>query len=73
MSYFIGVDVGTGSVRSAVFSAAGERAAFATRSIKTWTPETDFYEQSSGDIWTVRVPIITLMERLTSNAAPGGC
>lgn len=51
MTYFVGVDVGTGSVRAALVDGAGRILKKSTSPIKTWNPETDFYQQSSEDIW----------------------
>lgn len=48
---YLGVDVGTGSVRAGVFDACGTMLAAASRSIQMWRPQTDFAEQSSDDIW----------------------
>jgi len=50
-SYFIGVDVGTGSVRAAVFSESGKRLSLAVFPIKIFRPKENFVEQSSEDIW----------------------
>src|SRR6056297_1176303 len=50
-SYFIGVDIGTGSVRAAVFSATGERMSLSISPIEIYRPKEDFVEQSSEDIW----------------------
>lgn len=47
----VGVDVGSGSVRAAVFDHAGNRRAEAVRPIEQYNPRTDFYEQSSAGIW----------------------
>jgi FGGY-family pentulose kinase len=47
----IGVDVGTGSVRAAVFDLRGRRHGLGVRPIKVWRPQADFVEQSSDDIW----------------------
>jgi len=49
--YYVGIDVGTGSARAAVFDERGQRAGLATRPIETWKPRQDFVEQSSADIW----------------------
>ena len=49
--YFIGVDVGSASVRAGVFDAAGNRVGFATRPISQHRPRADFVEQSSSEIW----------------------
>jgi FGGY-family pentulose kinase len=50
-SYFIGVDIGTGSVRAAVFSATGERMSLSIFPIEIYRPKENFVEQSSEDIW----------------------
>lgn len=50
-NYFLGVDVGTGSVRAAVVNKKGSIIASASHPIQTWNPEHDYYEQSSEDIW----------------------
>lgn len=49
---FLGVDVGSASVRAGLFDDTGNELAFATRPIKQFNPRADFYEQSSADIWT---------------------
>jgi FGGY-family pentulose kinase len=51
VSYFIGVDVGTGSARAGIFHQTGKMLAMAKRDIRMWTPRKDYYEQSSDDIW----------------------
>jgi len=50
-TYFIGIDVGTGSARAGIFDEHGNMAAEASHFIKMWKPETDFVQQSSEDIW----------------------
>src|SRR6516164_4546794 len=50
-SFFIGVDVGTGSVRAGVFDATGCMFGSASSPIQMWKPQADFVEQSSNDIW----------------------
>ncbi|KAF5279188.1 hypothetical protein FQR65_LT03435 [Abscondita terminalis] len=50
-AYFIGVDVGTGSVRAALVSGEGKILKVSFRNIQTWNPQRDFYEQSSDDVW----------------------
>ncbi|KAH8376427.1 hypothetical protein KR200_010609 [Drosophila serrata] len=50
-SYFVGVDVGTGSARAALVASNGRVLEQAVQEIKTWTPEPHYYEQSSEDIW----------------------
>ncbi|WES90104.1 FGGY-family carbohydrate kinase [Dickeya fangzhongdai] len=48
---FIGVDVGSASVRAGVFDGNGQRLAFAVRPIEQFHPRTHVVEQSSTDIW----------------------
>jgi len=50
-SFYIGIDVGTGSVRAGIFDAAGRMQASATQEITIWRPRPDFVEQSSENIW----------------------
>jgi FGGY-family pentulose kinase len=50
--FFIGVDVGTGSVRAGVFDGTGKMYGTAVRPIQIWKPAPDFVEQSSEDIWS---------------------
>ncbi len=48
---FIGIDVGSASVRAGIFSQSGERLAFSVRPIKQFHPRLNYVEQSSSDIW----------------------
>ncbi|MCC6552412.1 MAG: ribulokinase, partial [Polyangiaceae bacterium] len=48
---YIGIDVGTGSVRAGVFDARGRRLGMGAREIRIFRPEEDHVEQSSDDIW----------------------
>ena len=50
-NYFIGCDVGTGSVRVGLFNQNGSLILTKTHPIKLWRPENDFVQQSSEDIW----------------------
>lgn len=50
-SYYIGVDVGTASVRAALVTNNGGIVSSATRALQIWQPLADYYEQSSEDIW----------------------
>ncbi|KAM9691549.1 FGGY carbohydrate kinase domain-containing protein isoform 4-T10 [Dama dama] len=50
-SYYVGVDVGTGSVRAALVDKAGTLLAFADQPINQWEPQFNHHEQSSEDIW----------------------
>ncbi len=49
--YYIAVDVGTSSVRTAVVDRGGKIISFASEEIRIWQPSADMYEQSSDDIW----------------------
>lgn len=48
---FLGIDVGTGSVRAGIFDGAGEMRGMGVCPIQTNKPQHDFVEQSSDDIW----------------------
>jgi FGGY-family pentulose kinase len=48
---FVGIDVGTGSARAAIFDASGHRLGLGVCPIQIFRPEADFVEQSSDDIW----------------------
>lgn len=50
-SYYVGVDVGTGSVRAALVDQRGVLLAFADQPINQWEPQFNHHEQSSEDIW----------------------
>ncbi len=50
-THFIGVDVGTGSVRAGVFDASGAMRAMAKRDIALYQDSADTAEQSSDEIW----------------------
>jgi FGGY-family pentulose kinase len=50
-SLYLGVDVGTGSVRAGLFDAAGSMRGTGTHPIRIHRPREDFVEQSSDDIW----------------------
>ena len=49
--FYLGIDVGTGSARAAVFDERGVRAGIGTHPVRRWEPQADFHEQSSEDIW----------------------
>lgn len=49
--YFVGVDVGSASVRAGLYDAAGKRLAFATRPISQFRHGAQQVEQSSREIW----------------------
>lgn len=56
--YFIGVDVGSGSVRAALVDDKGHVVSTSVQEIRTWTPKDNYYEQSSGDIWNSCIYVI---------------
>jgi len=49
---FLGIDVGTGSARAALFDAQGSMRGTGVHPIRSHRPEEDFVEQSSDDIWS---------------------
>ena len=49
--YVLGIDVGTGSVRTGLFDAQGNRLSMKVHPIQLWRPQPDFVEQSSENIW----------------------
>lgn len=51
MSFFVGVDVGTGSARAGIFDAAGDLLASHKQDIRMWRAAGGIAEQSSDDIW----------------------
>ncbi|XP_066049012.1 FGGY carbohydrate kinase domain-containing protein isoform X2 [Chamaea fasciata] len=51
VQYYVGVDVGSASVRAALVDGFGTLVAHAERPIQVWEPRPDHYEQSSADIW----------------------
>ncbi len=48
---YLGVDVGTGSVRAGIFDGSGARQGLGVSEIQTWREGADVVEQSSDDIW----------------------
>lgn len=49
--FYIGIDVGTGSVRAGIFDSKGSMISASSQPIQTWKPKSDFVQQSSEDIW----------------------
>lgn len=49
--YYVGVDVGTASVRAALVSRSGLLQSIAQEPISIWEPQADHYVQSSTEIW----------------------
>jgi len=50
-AFYLGIDVGTGSARAAVFDGRGTKLGMGSHPIQMWKPQAEFYEQSSEDIW----------------------
>jgi len=48
---FLGIDIGTNSVRVGAFDRQGEMRGKGEHPIRIWRPKPDFVEQSSEDIW----------------------
>lgn len=62
--FFIGVDVGSGSVRAALVDEKGHVVNVATKKIQTWNSKVDFYEQSSNNIWACCISVIKVCKPL---------
>ncbi|CAF97610.1 unnamed protein product [Tetraodon nigroviridis] len=60
--YYVGVDVGTASVRAALVSSSGLLENVAQEPISIWEPHTDHYVQSSTQIWD---KCCTVVKRVT--------
>lgn len=56
---YIGVDVGSGSVRAGLFDTKGNKLAQAVSPIKQFRPAPDFVEQSSSDIWEQTCKVVS--------------
>ena len=41
--HYIGIDVGTGSARACIINSAGDIKAVASKNIRTWQPEPEYY------------------------------
>lgn len=63
---YIGVDVGTASVRAGLFDGNGNLVHLSTRAIKIHEPAPDRFEQSSGDIWECTCAVV---KELTKNVS----
>ena len=66
--YYIGIDVGTESVRGGLFTADGKLSNYSSKEIQTW-PNPDVmegsYEQSTSDIWKAISTVVKVFR--------GGC
>jgi len=61
--YFIGVDVGTNSVRAALVTSTGHVIGSASSAITIWEPEPNFYEQSSAEIWQACCTVVRVRSK----------
>ncbi|KAI8986525.1 hypothetical protein BDB01DRAFT_785919 [Pilobolus umbonatus] len=50
--YFLGIDVGTGSVRAAIIDEHGQLVTLSMEPIETYHPHSDIFEQSATNIWS---------------------
>jgi FGGY-family pentulose kinase len=67
---YLGIDVGTASVRAGLFDASGKMHGLGVEPITIYRPREDFVEQSSDDIWRAAgVAVRAALE--ASAAAPG--
>ncbi len=57
-AHYLGIDVGSASVRAGVFDGHGHCLSQAARPIAQFRPETNFVEQSSDDIWQACVSAV---------------
>eukprot|EP01117_Protostelium_nocturnum_P007275 TRINITY_DN2600_c0_g1_i1.p1 TRINITY_DN2600_c0_g1~~TRINITY_DN2600_c0_g1_i1.p1 ORF type:complete len:613 (+),score=203.31 TRINITY_DN2600_c0_g1_i1:149-1840(+) len=69
MTYFIGVDVGSGSARAGLFDDEGNLIDSAVEAITTWNPSKDHYEQSSDEIWE---KVVFLIKKITEKSPVEG-
>ena len=65
-NYFVGVDVGTGSVRAAVVSKNGKLVHVSSKDTVTWNPKAGYFEQSTNDIWNAVCYVVKVRNKLYS-------
>lgn len=68
---FVGVDVGSGSVRAALVDQTGHVLRTSVKELQTWKPKVDFYEQSSNDVWDCCVYVIKVTKGLIAYIVNG--
>lgn len=61
MDFFVGVDVGTGSVRAALVTSNGKIKNVATCPLEVFNPAPNFYEQSSDNIWSAVCHVVKVI------------
>ena len=70
--YYIGVDVGTSSVRAALVTGVGQVLSTATHSLRILEPDPDYFEQSSENIWDGCCKVIRVCEVIILLLCTGG-
>ena len=60
-TFFMSVDIGTGSARCAIHDEKGKNYAFAEHAIKIWNYKDNYYEQSSHNIWNSVIKTMRLV------------
>lgn len=68
MKFFIGIDVGTSSVRAGLFNERGELTDSRVEPITVHNTRADFYEQSSDEIWTAVCECVRHLQHLHTDA-----
>lgn len=66
--YFVGVDVGTGSVRAALVTRNGKLLNMSSEETKTWNPNVGYFEQSTDDIWKAVCRVVKVKEFVFAGA-----
>ncbi|KAG8185354.1 hypothetical protein JTE90_005481 [Oedothorax gibbosus] len=67
-AYFIGVDVGTQSVRAGLVTCHGEVVEVSSLPIRTSNPFSNMYEQSSDEIWALCIQVIKTVTKNVDNS-----
>ena len=70
MSFYIGIDVGTGSARAGLFNRQGRLLGSAAAPIETFRPTPELAQQSSADIWSAVVTAVR--ETMTASGVDAG-
>lgn len=63
MAYYIGVDVGTASVRAALVCEKGSILETSEEPIIIWNQQPSFYEQSSENIWKAVITVVNVRNK----------
>lgn len=65
--HYVGVDVGTASVRAALVTREGLLKNTAEETISIWEPQSDHYVQSSTEIWDKCCMVVKVRSSKTSH------